>query len=100
MSDQTTIALRRPRNIEGLRTGILEELRLKTHFVGHILEMEDINFHLDSAVLLPDYGAEAPKTGTPDQNRITGLGVLYACYKHAAAHQDQPLLVAGHTDRS
>ncbi len=100
MSDPVTITLRSPRKIEGLPTGLLQELHIKTRFFGHILEMEDVNFHLDSAVLLPDYGPDAPQPGTPDQNRITGLGVLYASYKQAVAHPDQSLLVAGHTDRS
>ncbi len=100
MRDPVIIELRRPRKIEGLPTGILQELHVKTRFSGHILEMEDINFHLDSAVLLPDFGPDAPQPGTPDQNRITGLGVLYACYTQAVAYPKQALLVAGHTDRS
>ena len=100
MSDPVVIELRSPRKIEGLPTGSPQELHVKTRFSGHILEMEDINFYLDSAVLLPDYGPDAPQPGTADQNRITGLGVLYACYKQAVTYPDQALLVAGHTDRS
>ena len=69
-------------------------------FSAHILEMEEVNFHFDSAVLLPDFGTSAPEPGTPEQNRITGLGVLYTCYKHAKDNPDQRLLILGHTDRS
>ncbi|MDQ3001196.1 MAG: OmpA family protein [Fibrobacterota bacterium] len=64
---------------------------------GHLLEMEDVNFHFDSAVLLPD-----PKCGddaeTSEQDRITGLSVLAACYKHAKDHTRELLFIAGHAD--
>ena len=62
--------------------------------------MEDINFHFDSAVILPDYGTDEPKPGTEEQNRITGLGVIFACYKHSENKEFlQKILVAGHTDK-
>jgi outer membrane protein OmpA-like peptidoglycan-associated protein len=64
-----------------------------------VLEMEDVHFHFDSAVLLPDYGptdADDDKSG----NHITGLIVIRTAYEHAAAHPEQKLLSVGHTDRS
>jgi hypothetical protein len=66
---------------------------------GHLAEMEDLNFHLDSSVLLPD-----PHCGdggdVPGQDRITGLSVLAAVYLHAQEHGRERLLIAGHADTS
>ena len=95
----TETILRETDRIHGLRTGQRNTITVRG-LRYHMLEMEDVNFHFDSAVLLPDFGESAPKPGTTEQDRITGLGVLYACYKHAREHPDQKLLVAGHTDRS
>ncbi|MBT8399867.1 MAG: hypothetical protein KJO98_05270, partial [Rhodothermia bacterium] len=65
------------------------------------LEVEDVNFHHDSAVLLPDYGTSAAQEGvSPEQRRVTGLAVLYACYRHVRENPLQTALVVGHTDRS
>ncbi|MDB5051163.1 MAG: hypothetical protein JWO30_4234 [Fibrobacteres bacterium] len=64
---------------------------------GHLIEMEDVNFHFDSAVLLPD-----PRCGNnpdvPAQDRITGLSVLRAAYLHAGKNPSEKLLIAGHAD--
>ncbi len=70
-------------------------------FQCHVLEMEDVHFRFDSAVLLPDPSdchSDDLQTTTPD--RITGLTVLRACFLHAKAHPDQSLLLAGHADTS
>ncbi|HEX7071977.1 MAG TPA: peptidoglycan-binding protein, partial [Rhodothermales bacterium] len=84
-----------------LLTGKSHKVQVKTRFTCHMLEVEDLNFHHDSAVLLPDYGTSRSQEGTTDeQERIAGLAVLYACYRHAAAHPQQSALVVGHTDRS
>ncbi len=86
--------------ISGLLSGNRNVVNVKTQFRAQVLEMEDLNFHHNSAVLLPDYGRNAPQPGTPEQDRITGLAVLYACYKHAQNNPAQKMLIAGHTDRS
>jgi outer membrane protein OmpA-like peptidoglycan-associated protein len=75
-------------------TGKLHRFELR-RLEAHVLEVEDTNFHHDSAVLLPDY-----ETGDADQDRVTGLMVLRACYEHAAAHPAQKILIPGHADRS
>src|SRR4051812_47296429 len=62
-----------------------------------VVEMEDVNFHFDSPVLLPDPKCDG-SAGAPDQDHITGLAVVRACYLFARDHTDQKLLVAGHTD--
>src|SRR5574338_217894 len=98
--NEVTIDARRTDKIGNLNSGTKHSINVKTTLSYSIIEMEDVNFHFDSAVLLPDYGKEAPQPGTEEQNRITGLGVLYTCYKQC---QDksfaQRLLVAGHTDK-
>ena len=107
--DEVTFSVKHTGKLSALRSSKLHHLTVKTSFKGHSLEMEDVNFHFDSAVLMPDFGPFAPKTGTEEQNRITGLAVLYACYKHAQEDKEkkadkpdeerQKLLIAGHTDR-
>jgi outer membrane protein OmpA-like peptidoglycan-associated protein len=62
-----------------------------------IVEMEDVNFHFDSPVLLPDPKCDG-RPDTPGQDRITGLAVLRACYLFARDHTGQKVVIAGHTD--
>ncbi|MFN9265924.1 MAG: hypothetical protein ACK6DY_20845 [Acidobacteriota bacterium] len=66
-----------------------------TRFQGHRLEMEDFHFHLDSAVLLPDYDI-----GEGAADRITALTVLAAGLAHAKTNPARKALVAGHADSS
>jgi hypothetical protein len=95
------VTRRQSGKIQNLRTGRQHKLRVKTRYMCHMLDVEDVNFHHDSAVLLPDYGPFKSQDGTtPEQDRITGLAVLYACFRHARANPDQSALVVGHTDRS
>jgi outer membrane protein OmpA-like peptidoglycan-associated protein len=87
--------------IQNLLSGEKHNVKVKTKYEVFMVEMEDVNFHHDSAVLLPDYGTSKPVEGaSEEQDRITGLAVLYACYKHVRAHPQQSSLVVGHTDRS
>lgn len=60
-----------------------------------VLEIEDLLFHHDSAVMMPD-----ALGGSVEQDRITGLDVVTTAYHHARDHPDQKLLIAGHTDAS
>jgi hypothetical protein len=66
---------------------------------AQLLEMEDLHFHHDSAVMLPDH-SPADAIDEKSGSAITGLAVIRVCYLHAAANPDQKLLCAGHTDRS
>lgn len=64
-----------------------------------MLEMEDLHFHLDSAVMLPERepaDADAPRSGAA----LTGLSVLRACFLHAKASPSKKMLCTGHSDRS
>jgi len=101
MSESERISSRQSERVEGLRSGQDYAFEVKLNYQGYLLEVEDAHFHLDSAVLLPDYGQLEPDSDqSPDQNRITGLAILYACYRHAKEHPEQRALVVGHTDRS
>jgi len=66
-------------------------------FHGFVLEMEDIHFHHDSAVLLPDYTSESELAPVVD-DRITSLAVIAACYQHAKKYPERKLFIPGHTD--
>ena len=72
---------------------------LLKQFLAHVLDVEDVHFHFDSAVLMPEFGDCGADVDPADRNRITGLAVIRAVYKHAEAHADQKMLIAGHTDR-
>lgn len=100
MAEELTIDARNTDKIGNLLTGRKHSIKVKGTFEFHTIEMEDVNFHFDSAVLLPDYGPDAPQPGTEGQNRVTGLAVIYACYKHAESEEFlQKILVTGHTDK-
>jgi hypothetical protein len=78
-----------------LQTGYKHTVTVVERHRVHVLEFEDVLFHHNSAVMMPD---RTP--GTADQDRITGLGVVVAAYYHARSNDDQKLLLAGHTDTS
>ncbi|MEO8232499.1 MAG: OmpA family protein, partial [Ignavibacteriota bacterium] len=101
MPDDFVISLRDTDNkVQNLRSGQKNSVTANMHSTVTVIEMEDINFHFDSTVLLPDYGTEQNHTGDKNQDRITGLAVLYACYKQAQKTDfQQKILVAGHTDK-
>lgn len=75
-------------------TFMLRDFRLK------LLEVEDVHFHFDSAVMMPDYGTCDEIRDAADENHVSGLAVLRACYLHAERMPSAKLLIAGHTDRS
>lgn len=64
-----------------------------------VVEMEDVNFHHNSAVVLPWRSAEAGEH-TQGQQRMSGLTVIEGALRHADAHRGHTLLLAGHTDSS
>ena len=64
-----------------------------------VVEMEDIHFHFDSAVVLPwRYGENTVLSA--DEQRISGLSVIAAALRYAKANSGRKLLLAGHTDSS
>ena len=46
---------------------------------GDMVEMEDIQFHLDSAVMMPDLPMPFRQSSSSKQGRISGLAVVRAC---------------------
>ncbi len=73
-------------------------------FKGFVMELEDVHFHFDSAVILPDFGTfDAPLEGDPAApdpatQRVISLAVVRACYLQGA--KGQKMLIAGHADTS
>lgn len=95
---ETLVTRRQAREKAERPTGALHVFRLRPR-KALVLEVEDLHFHHDSAVLLPDYEA-APNApdGTGHQDRVTGLAVLRACYLHAKKNPAQKTIITGHTD--
>jgi len=107
-------------------TGQLHKFTLK-EFFGHVLEVDSVHFHFNSAVLLPnneppDPGDDAPASvGDPEDDdeeaeeasgdgedegpsetdlAAPGLAILRAVYVHAGDNPSQKILITGHTDTS
>jgi len=79
------------------------EASFALHRLGYeVFELDDVRFHHDSAVVLPDPpdDANVPAGDHAPSPTITSLVVLAACLKHAAANPEQRLLVTGHADTS
>lgn len=68
-------------------------------FTFRVLELEDLHFNHDSAVLLPDFQNPPTDDGTP-QPRITSLAILATCLKEAKANPSRKLLFCAHADTS
>jgi hypothetical protein len=66
----------------------------------HVIELEDLHFHLDSAVLLPDERVGGAPEAAPGEPTWAGLAALATCLRHARREPGQRLLIAGHTDTS
>ena len=95
--DKIEITRRQSGKVQNLRSSESHQIQVKTKFYGHVLEMQDVHFHHNSAVMMPYFDDDA---GTPEPNRITGLMVLAVCYCHVSQHPLQQILIAGHTDTS
>ena len=67
-----------------------------------VFELDDVRFHHESSVVLPDSPNEAniPVGDHESAPVITSLVVFAECLRHAAANPDQRLLVTGHADTS
>jgi hypothetical protein len=68
-------------------------------FAVDVVEMEDVHFHHNSAVVLPWRYGENSATNV-DQQRISGLSVIVAALRYAKANPAKKLLLAGHADSS
>ena len=65
----------------------------------HLLEMEDVLFHLNSAVMMPErpMGKTSTKT-SEDQDKISGLQTLAISFKQFEFDPRKRLLISGHSD--
>lgn len=69
----------------------------------HILEMEDVLFHLDSAVMMPERPkgtSSAQGAQQPSQDRISGIQALAVVFKQFEFDPRKRMLISGHTDTS
>gem|GEM_PF-7056882 len=73
-------------------------LRLRANTMS-MLELDDVLFSLDSAVLMP-YAFPGDGSESSDSEELQGLDVLYITYRYAKDHPDERLIIAGHTDTS
>jgi hypothetical protein len=84
------------------RTGRKSIFRVTPKRKATILELEDVLFHLNSAVMLPagsDDPSEVDGTGpTSDQPEVSGTRILAAVLRYVARYPSKRLLLAGHTD--
>jgi len=63
-----------------------------------VLEMEDLHFHHDSAVLLPDYESESPDPDIPAEKHVTSLSVIATALREAEQRPQRRMIITGHTD--
>ena len=104
------------RELEGNSSALTDgttEYQLKSIGVT-VLEMEDVLFHLDSAVMMPTAPAgksskQGEKDDGPDdlgssfhkeQEAVSGIQALALVFKQFELNPDKQMLVAGHTDTS
>lgn len=77
------------------------QVQLRPH-VSTLLEVDDVLFSTDSAVVMPcpldDEGK--PKIVGDEDTELSaqGLGLFFVAFQYAKEHSPQKLLVAGHTD--
>lgn len=66
----------------------------------HVLELQSVSFHTDSAVLLPEGVDEsnASSEQATDEEPVTGLLAVRTALKFAGQYPAKRLLIAGHTD--
>jgi peptidoglycan hydrolase-like protein with peptidoglycan-binding domain len=98
-TDTTTLI--RPRHagtVFNRATGGKHTFVLK-RFRAHVLDVQDLHFHFDSAVLMPDFNAGSQGLDGVDDDGVTGLDVVRTVYRHLERHPEQKILIAGHADR-
>ena len=70
----------------------------------HILEMEDVLFHLNSAVMMPENPAGESSTqgggAGEEQTKVSGIKALALVFKQFEFDPDVKMVVSGHTDTS
>ena len=88
--------------IKGLfvRTNRLITLFLR-RILGLMIEMEDVHFHHNSALMLPEGTTDAQSSSGGEQRyELVGLNVIATVFQMIRNYPDKRLVIAGHTDRS
>jgi outer membrane protein OmpA-like peptidoglycan-associated protein len=68
---------------------------------AHVLEMEDVLFHHNSAVMMPDNPKNSSgSAATNQQKKVSGVRTLALVFRQHQAYPEQKVLLAGHADRS
>ena len=77
------------------------ELTIKKINVN-VLEMEDVLFHHDSAVMMPRSPEDksGKKKGSKKQETVTGIRALALIFRQFEFDPDKRIIVTGHTDTS
>ena len=101
-----TIYLDTMRLIMGTSSAITNHTNLVTlkRIKIYILEMEDVLFHLNSAVMMPENpegkSSDDSGGGSSDQEQISGLSALGLVFKQFEFDYKKRMIIAGHTDTS
>ena len=80
---ETSVHFRDLKNPVELPTGEVHVFKVQCNR-AHLLCVEDVHFHKNSAVLLPD---SVPAGQEPDADPNTGLALLRDCYLQAKKNQ-------------
>ncbi len=80
-----------------VKTGKPQQFTVRL-FKRHLIEVEDLHFHHNSAVFLPDYVQHNTAVEPDRADHLSGLSILALCYRYAGDHAGQKFLIAGHTD--
>ncbi len=85
------------------RSGLVNEYQLRLVNVD-VLEFEDVLFHYNSAVMMPEHpqGASSQDSGGPsdEQDRITGIRALALAFRQCEFDPRKRMIISGHTDTS
>jgi len=82
-----------------LSSGKQFRMTLSGRATVHVIEIEDVLFRHDSAVMLPEsYENKEGEAESKDQEKITGLDAIRTVFIRAKEYPTQRVLIAGHTD--
>lgn len=101
-----TLYLNTMRMIMGTSSAITNHTNIVTlnRIKIYILEMEDVLFHLNSAVMMPENpegkSSDDSGGGSSDQETMSGLSALGLVYKQFEFDPNKRMIIAGHTDTS
>src|SRR5689334_1612103 len=98
MADQTVDFLLPSDHGLSLTTGTRFTIRVRPGLRAFRAELEDVLFHFNSAVMLPEAPRPAEPDTLPPRQPFTGLDAIAAALAHAVLHPERKLLVTGHAD--